>query len=189
MSQKLRKKGNSEPLAKGQRVILTHAQKKEICTLLSQKPAPTQTAVAYQYGIKQNTVSDIWNKRDRWLAINDDEILSKRKRERKPLYPEIEEALTIWFTRAVHDNITVTIDLLKQKAKHFATLLGVEKFGASNGWFERYKSRYHIQSYVKSGEGNSAPLERMDQERAKLHEVLRESISMTFSIVTKLVCI
>ena len=27
---------------------------------------------------------------------------------------------------------------------------------------------------LKSGEGNSAPLERMDQERAKLHEVLRE---------------
>jgi len=82
--------------------------------------------------------------------------------------------LTIWVTRAVHNNITVTVDLLKQKAKHFATLLGIEKFGASNGWFDRYKSRYHIKSYVKLGEGNSAPLERMDQERAKLHEVLCE---------------
>ena len=167
---KLKKKGNS----KGQRVILTNAQRKEICTLLSQKPAPNQTDVANQYGIRQSTVSDIWNKRDRWLAINDDEILSKRKRERRPLYPEVEEALTIWFTRAVHDNITITVDLLKQKAKHFASLLGVEKFGGSNGWFDRYKSRYRIQSYVKSGEGNSAPLERLDQERIKLHEVLRE---------------
>ena len=35
-----------------QRVILTYAQKKKICALLSQKPAPTQTAVAYQYSIK-----------------------------------------------------------------------------------------------------------------------------------------
>jgi len=51
---KLKKKGNS----KGQRVILTNAQRKEICTLLSQKPAPNQTDVANQYGIRQSTVSD-----------------------------------------------------------------------------------------------------------------------------------
>jgi hypothetical protein len=56
LNAKLKKK---ESLAKKQRVLLTHTQKKEICILLSQKPAPTQTAVAYQYGIKQNTVSDI----------------------------------------------------------------------------------------------------------------------------------
>jgi len=36
LNAKLKKKGNS----KGQRVILTNAQRKEICTLLSQKPAP-----------------------------------------------------------------------------------------------------------------------------------------------------
>jgi len=153
----------NEAMMKRQRVALTRSQKKEICLLLSQKPPLTQTAVARSYGIKQNTVSNIWNKREKWLATNDDEFSSKRKRERRPQYPDVEEALTIWVTRAVHNNITVTVDLLKQKAKHFATILGIERFGASNGWFDRYKSRYHIKSYVKSGEGNSAPLERMDQ--------------------------
>ena len=41
-------KTSSEPL--------TYAQKKKIRALLSQKLAPTQTAVAYQYRIKKNTV-------------------------------------------------------------------------------------------------------------------------------------
>ena len=72
---------------KRQRVALTRIQKREICILLSQKPPLTQTAVARQYGIKQNTVSDIWNKREKWLATNDEEISSKRKRERRPQYP------------------------------------------------------------------------------------------------------
>ncbi|CAG8649351.1 7500_t:CDS:2, partial [Paraglomus occultum] len=77
--------------------------KKELCTLLSQKPAPNLIDVAYQYA-EYCFRYWIWNKRDRWLATNDDEISSKRKKERRPLYPEVEEALTI-------------------------CLLGVEKFG------------------------------------------------------------
>ena len=64
----------NEAMMKRQRVALTRSQKKEICLLLSQKPPRTQTAVARSYGIKQNTVSNIWNKREKWLATNDDEF-------------------------------------------------------------------------------------------------------------------
>ena len=39
----------------GQRVILTYAQKKKICTLLYPKSAPTQTGVAYQCGINKTS--------------------------------------------------------------------------------------------------------------------------------------
>ena len=55
----------NEAMMKRQRVALTRSQKKEIRLLLSQKPPLTQTAVARSYGIKQNTVSNIWNKREK----------------------------------------------------------------------------------------------------------------------------
>ena len=68
----------NEAMMKRQRVALTRSQKKEICLLLSQKPPLTQTAVARSYGIKQNTVSNIWNKRKKWLATNDDDEFPTR---------------------------------------------------------------------------------------------------------------
>ena len=74
------------------------------------------------------------------------------------------------YTSLHHSNITVTVISLSKRQTLCYSFRGRE----IRWWFDRHKSRYHIQSYVKSGEVNSAPLERMDQERAKLHEVLRE---------------
>ena len=44
--------------------------------------------------------------------------LSSKKQKNRPLsYPQIESALAIWFNLAVNNHITITTDILKQKAR------------------------------------------------------------------------
>jgi hypothetical protein len=45
------------------RVVLTHAQKRQLCLDAQKTPRPTQEELATLYKIKQNTVSDILKKK------------------------------------------------------------------------------------------------------------------------------
>jgi hypothetical protein len=57
----------SKPIKK-QKSSLTAFQKKEICEIclaLIQKPRPKQGILAEQYGVAQNTISDIWRDKDK----------------------------------------------------------------------------------------------------------------------------
>jgi len=51
--------------------------------------------------------------------------------------------------------------------------LQINNFTASDGWFEGYKRRYNIKEYLKSGEGNSAPLENLTEFRSRLQDVIK----------------
>ena len=84
-----------------------------------QKPQPKQSILA------QNTISDVWCNKDKWLSIDHDTLSSKKKKNRPLSYPQIESALAIWLNLAVDNNITITTDILKQKAKDFAVLFDI----------------------------------------------------------------
>ena len=62
---------------------------------------------------------------------------------------------------------------MKDKAKRFAGLLQINNFTASDGWFEGFKKRYNIKECLKSGEGNSAPLENLTEFRSQLQDVIK----------------
>jgi len=138
------------------RTRLTFAQKKDVCVKLSSKPKPSQGELAEEYGVKQNTISDIWKNKEKWLAINSESKEFNRMSNRRPLFPQVEAALVTWITQALSDNQTLTGDILQLKARHFAQLLEIEKFTASNGWLRGFKRRFQIRQYVKHGESRSA---------------------------------
>ena len=54
------------------RVVLTHAQKRQLCLDHQKTPQPTQDELGALYDIRQNTVSDILKKKDKWLLVNPD---------------------------------------------------------------------------------------------------------------------
>ena len=62
--------------------------------------------------------------------------------------------------QTIRYNRTLSGHIVKVKAKRFARLLQINKFTASDGWFEGFKKRYNIKEYLKSGEGNGAPLRK-----------------------------
>jgi hypothetical protein len=86
----------------------------------------------------------------------------------------LEEALVMWLTQALQENLTINGDIIKQKACAFRDNLGIQNFKASDGWLAKFKKRHHIRSYLKSGEGQSAPIETLDEERIRLQEVINQ---------------
>lgn len=63
--------------------------------------------------------------------------------------------------------------IVLSKAAYFAQRFEIPDFKGSHGWFDRFKKRYNVQEYVRSGEANSAPLRDLDQHRSDLQDLLR----------------
>ncbi|PKC58307.1 hypothetical protein RhiirA1_471162 [Rhizophagus irregularis] len=83
-------------------------------------PRSTQEKLAALYKIKQNTVSDIFLKKDKWLLINPDSEDANKQKERPIYFPQVEEALLLWITNVLAAELTINTDILHEKAKYFA---------------------------------------------------------------------
>jgi hypothetical protein len=130
------------------RVTLTKGQKYQLYLDYQKKPQPTQEQLAIQYGIKQNTVSDILKNKDKWLLLDLDSEESKKQRERPVQFPEVEEAMTLWVTNALEADLVINTDILREKAEFFAKSFEVNNFKASNGWISNFKKRHNMKEYV-----------------------------------------
>nr|XP_003221764.2 PREDICTED: tigger transposable element-derived protein 4 [Anolis carolinensis] len=104
-----------------------------------------KTEIAGKYGIKRNSLSSIMKNRDNILeAFESLPFDPKRKRLRMACYNDLEEALVKWYEMAQCSNVRVNGPLLRIKANHFAQKLGYSDFKCSNGWLDRFKSRYGL---------------------------------------------
>ena len=169
-----KRKMTQQPFQPRKRVTLTKAQKHQLCLDFQKKPQPTQEQLAIQYGIKQNTVSDILRNKGKWLHIDMNSEEGKKQRDRPVQFPQVEEAMALWVTNALAAELTINTDILREKAEFFAKHFETNNFLASNGWISNFKKRNNIREYTKLGEAASAPLETLDEERQKLHEIIKE---------------
>ncbi|CAG8540125.1 2038_t:CDS:2 [Dentiscutata heterogama] len=90
-----KRKENSDTSIK-KRISLTGAQKKELCEKKRNNPNLKGVNLAKEYGISEQSVSDILKRSEYWLGLNDASTLIQAKRQRKPDNPELEEAMSIW---------------------------------------------------------------------------------------------
>ncbi|XP_008852484.1 tigger transposable element-derived protein 4 [Nannospalax galili] len=101
--------------------------------------------IAAEYGIKKNSLSSIMKNKDRVLeAFESLRFDPKRKRLRTAFYTDLEEALMRWYRIAQCLNVPVNGPMLRLKANDFAQKLGHNDFKCSNGWLDRFKSRYGL---------------------------------------------
>jgi len=76
------------------------------------------------------------------LAFEDDSLQKKNsKRERKSYFSQIEEAVSLWAEQAIHDGITFNGNILQNKAKKLAELMGIRNFLASDGWLFKFRQQ------------------------------------------------
>ena len=52
--------------------------------------------------------------------VENDTVIAKCKRRRVPLFPQIEDALALWFDNAIECRISVNSPILQEKALDFA---------------------------------------------------------------------
>ncbi|NXE18629.1 TIGD4 protein, partial [Ardeotis kori] len=101
--------------------------------------------IAAKYGIKKNSLSSIMKNKEKVLeAFESLRFDPKRKRLRTAFYTDLEEALIKWYRIAQCLNLPVNGSMLRLKANDFAQKLGHSDFKCSNGWLDRFKSRYGL---------------------------------------------
>ncbi|CAG8825141.1 18247_t:CDS:1, partial [Gigaspora rosea] len=90
--------GQATETVKMRRVTLTKAQKAEICQL--RKSNFTQLELANKFNIGESTVSKILKQQNYWLSIDPNSKEAKSKRDRLARYPQLEEILSLWISKA-----------------------------------------------------------------------------------------
>jgi Tc5 transposase DNA-binding domain/DDE superfamily endonuclease len=159
---------------KKKRAVLSATQKKEICEQKQANPKLSDSALSQQYNTERSTITKILRQSEKWLAVEIATNAAQAKTTKQPTYPRIQEAMTLWVSSVSNRGLTLTGDLLKQKALDFAVALGegYENFKASDGWLAKFKKRLGLRQYRIHGESQSAPLEFIPQMRRDLNELL-----------------
>jgi hypothetical protein len=85
--------------------------------------------------------------------------------------------LDLWVSKAMADNLLLTGEVLRQKWKTFADLVGVpvdEQLSLSEGWLSRYKSRVGLKQIKRYGEAASALPDTVSKERLRVRMLLKD---------------
>lgn len=69
-------------------------------------------------------------------------------------------------------NIPISGPILKEKALQVSNEFECENFKASNGWLDKFKSRYNISFKVVYGESKSVDTETVDEWRIKVKQLI-----------------
>src|SRR6266498_1511946 len=116
---------------------------------------------------------DTMKTKKRWLAVDLNSYQAGLKREKKILFPLIEEALTIWVKNALQTGLVLTNDIFSTKVLEFAFLLKEDKFKGSNEWIDGFKKWHNLKQYNIHGEATSTPLENLSIMREDLYQTLK----------------
>ncbi|XP_023237227.1 tigger transposable element-derived protein 4-like [Centruroides sculpturatus] len=120
----------------------------------------SQAEFAKQKNLPRTTLVGILKKKEeiKKLFLGSSSRMS-RKRQRKSLYKDVEDALVRWLKQTRSSNLPVSGPILKQKAMEIAGVLGVEtNFSASDGWLERFKGRHGVTFKKLCGEKESVDM-------------------------------
>ena len=164
-----------EPAKKRQRLCLNISEKLLICEYADRNSGKSQQDIADHFSelwskdIKRRTVGDVIQSKQKWQEFD-----QKSKRVQTGKFPDVETALYEWFRSIRAQNIPLTDDLLKEKARKFASQLNVTDFSASTGWVTRFKQRHGISCKLLSGESSGVDQERVNTGREKAKERIQD---------------
>jgi hypothetical protein len=96
-----------------------------------------------------------------------------KRKSKNNLTQEISEQTYEWFVLQRSKRIPISSPSLQEYALKMAAELGdIDGFKASNGWLDRFKSRYNIQFRVISGEAASVNSETIEDWTSRLPVIL-----------------
>ncbi|UYV80325.1 hypothetical protein LAZ67_18002420 [Cordylochernes scorpioides] len=143
-------------------------EKKEICQLARM----SKNEIGERFSLPRTTVRDILTQAEKW----ENYTVGSSKRQRVGKFSDLEDALFNWFTQKRANNIIITDDLLREKAKKLGEQLDVpENFTYSSGWLQRFKGRFHISQRRLCGEGASISPAIIDEHLTNLNSMLANS--------------
>ncbi|XP_061164992.1 tigger transposable element-derived protein 6-like [Saccostrea echinata] len=167
-----------ETPGKRKRTTLDYEKKQIIVQYSKLHPKSSQQELANHFtalwniDVKRRTVGEILTKSSQFENV-DCEGTPPRKRHRSAHYADMESALFMWFSNARAQNIPISVEILKTKAKQFGTEMGITGFSYSNGWLSRFKMRHGISSQIISGESAGVDPQLISDGRQKAASVIK----------------
>lgn len=157
--------------AKRKRVVLSVADKLQICEMVHKKVPKTE--IMRTFNIGKSTVNDICNNEEKlkkFKSAKSEFGIAKSVKETKSMkggmFDNMDNALYVWFRQQREKGVPVTGPILLEKASEFHNLLYPENprpFNSSTGYQWRFCNRFGIKSLAISGEKLSADLVSADE--------------------------
>ncbi|GAA5914404.1 hypothetical protein JCM5296_001706, partial [Sporobolomyces johnsonii] len=170
--------GAANKRAPATKVAATAHQKVQVLDYYHGPGRQNQTRTAAHFSlmpgwpkIAQSTVSKWINKEEeiREAAIC---LGPNAKRSRLVVYPDVEEALTLWCTQALSANVVLSGLVIIEKARDFAQMLGpYNDVDFSRGWLDKFKSRHGLRRFKFHGEASKMDAVSVDTERQRLCKI------------------
>ena len=90
------------------RASLTLAQKHEICLKKVTEPSLKNKELAKLFDVSEGCISNTLKNSQKWLEIDPQAPEAKGKRQVRVIFPEIEEALTLWVLKALENSVDIS---------------------------------------------------------------------------------
>lgn len=142
--------------------IIEEIEKKEL----------SQIEIAKKWGISESTLSTF--KRNKQQIFQGFARTSGGKRLREPEIPEVDRAVTMWFSEARNNKINLDGPLIRGKAEQLAKMLGQHDFKASKGWFANWKRRNDVVLKSEAGESGAVDERSAAEWMMSLDPILQE---------------
>ena len=159
-------------MAKRKRKELTLHEKVDVIAYKDKSPAIgiREIAEKFQCGKTQiqSTLRDKRKLLDKFATNGN----AASKRARMCRFQNINSAMLEWFRMARTKNIPVSGPMLQAKAVAVAEQMQLENFKVSNGWLEKFKTRYKIKGMTVSGESGEVREETVESRKERLPQIL-----------------
>ncbi|CAF2638441.1 unnamed protein product [Rotaria sp. Silwood2] len=129
-----------------------------------------------KFQISIGAVSNILKRKNEY--VNDYECNHNKKLKRKmknDLSQKINDNVYDWFVAQRSKRIPISGPVLQEYARKIATELGdTTGFKASNGWLDRFRSRYNVQFRTTSGEAAAVDSNTIEDWKSRLPVILEQ---------------
>lgn len=137
----------------------------------------SKTQIAKEFNVPVSTLAT-WVKngseiKEKYLS---GEVRPQRKKSRGSKFPKVEQRLLNWFSYAQEQNIALSGEIIRRKARTIAVELNISQseFECSSGWLERFKLRHGITFKRTQGK----PTVTVNEQRPK-HDKVTVSPTVT----------
>ncbi|GJQ87823.1 hypothetical protein Trydic_g18669 [Trypoxylus dichotomus] len=164
--------------ASNERTCLKLSDKVKIIEEVAQGARVTQ--LAKKYGVSKATICKIKRLKTQILRRTCDTLggTGNRQTLKNPKAPMMENCLYKWFLEQREDQVLISGEIIKEKAKLLnEKLKECENFVASDGWLQRFKRRYGIRLMPVSGGKLS-----VRQKRKRSSVVLTEEMKLNILV-------
>ncbi|GAA5917852.1 hypothetical protein JCM5296_004402, partial [Sporobolomyces johnsonii] len=160
--------------------LAKHPQKVMVLDYYYGPGMKNQTRTAAHFSVQPGWPKITQSTMSKWLSKEGEireaalSLGPKAKRSRQVVYPDVEEALSLWCTQALSANVVLSGLLIIEKARDFARLLGpYDELDFSRGWLDKFKNRHGLRRFNFHGEASKMDATSVESERKRLCEVTK----------------